>query len=317
MGQAVRVEPSERGVAVTGRVRTRQWWARRLEVLPFLLPGLTLVCVFVLWPLLRGLQVSFYEWNIMPGAEQRWVGLANYRRIFADPAIRVAVTNTLLYVGVTVPGQMALGLLAAVGLNAITRGRVLLRTVYYLPVLTSWVVVSFIFKYLFYGSEAGPVNHLLVSVLGVLPEPVGWLQRRWTAQVPIVTLGIWKGIGWNMVMFLAALQSMPRELHEAAAIDGAGRWAAFWRVTLPLLRPVLLFVTVVLTIGAFNVFISVHLLTGGGPMDSTQVILSYMYDQGFKYFDFGYGFAVAALLGVVILAISFVQFRLLGSQVEL
>ncbi|HCW51519.1 MAG TPA: sugar ABC transporter permease [Clostridiales bacterium] len=294
-----------------------QKFLRRFEVLPFVAPGLVLLCLFVLWPLLQGLRISFYDWSIMPGAEQKFVGLANYSRAFHDPVARTALVNTLIYVVVTVPGQMFFGLLVALGLNAAIRGRVLLRSLYYIPVLTSWVVVSFIFKYLFMGGEAGPVNYLLQNVLGILEEPVGWLQDRWTAQVPITTLGIWKGIGWNMIMFLAALQSIPREIYEAAAIDGASRFQVLWRITLPLIRPVLLFVMVMLTIGGFSVFISVNLLTGGGPMDSTQVILSYMYDQGFKYFEFGYGFALAALLGLVIFAISRLQFRYMKNEIDM
>lgn len=288
-----------------------------LEVVPFLIPGLVLFAIFVLWPLLQGLRISFYEWSIMPGAEQTFVGLTNFKRAFQDPTVKVAFANTLLYVIITVPGQMFFGLLVALALNSAIRGRIFFRSLYYIPVLTSWVVVSFIFKYLFIGDETGPINYLLIHVLGITTKPIGWLQDRWTAQVPINVLGIWKGIGWNMVMFLAGLQAIPKEIYEAAAIDGATRTQTFWRITLPLLKPVLLFVMVMLTIGGFGVFISVNLLTGGGPMDSTQVILSYMYDQGFKYFDFGYGFALATLLGLLIFFISYFQFRYMRNRVEL
>lgn len=253
----------------------------------------------------------------MPGAEQTFVGLTNFKRAFQDPTVKVAFANTLLYVIITVPGQMFFGLLVALALNSAIRGRIFFRSLYYIPVLTSWVVVSFIFKYLFIGDETGPINYLLIHVLGITTKPIGWLQDRWTAQVPINVLGIWKGIGWNMVMFLAGLQAIPKEIYEAAAIDGATRTQTFWRITLPLLKPVLLFVMVMLTIGGFGVFISVNLLTGGGPMDSTQVILSYMYDQGFKYFDFGYGFALATLLGLLIFFISYFQFRYMRNRVEL
>ncbi len=295
------------------RAPRRRWQA--LEALPFLLPGLLLFAVFVLWPLLQGVRVSFYNWSIMPGADQEFVGLANFRRAFLDPTVRIAVRNTLIYVVVTVPGQMLFGMLAALALNSAIRGRVLWRALYYIPVLTSWVVVAFIFKYLFNGGGA-PINYILKDVLHLLPEYVDWLQDPWTAQVPINLLGIWKGIGWTMVMFLAGLQSIPREMYEAAAIDGATRTQSFFRVTLPLLRPVLLFVLVMLTIGAFGVFISVHLLTAGGPMNQTQVILSYMYDQGFKYFEMGYGGALAVLLGLLIFAVSLIQFKFVSGKVE-
>lgn len=294
--------------------RPPRLWAG-IEALPFLLPGLLLFALFVLWPLLQGVRISLFNWSIMPGAEQEFVGLDNYRRAFVDPTVRLAIVNTLIYVAITVPGQILFGMMAAVALNSAIRGRVVWRALYYLPVLTSWVVVSFIFKYLFNGGGA-PVNYVLRDLLHLIPEYINWLQDRWTAQVPINLLGIWKGIGWTMVMFLAGLQSIPRELYEAAAIDGATRPQSFRRVTLPLMRPVLLFVTVMLTIGGFGVFISVHLLTAGGPLNQTQVILSYMYDQGFKYFEMGYGSALAVLLGLLILAVSYIQFKFLSGKVE-
>lgn len=307
------------GAPLTAPTRTATIRARGLaawlEVLPFLLPGLLLFGIFIAWPLIQGLRVSFYNWSIMPGADQEFVGLANFRRAFSDPIVPLAIGNTLVYVAVTVTGQMVFGMLAALGLNSAIRGRAVWRGLYYLPVVTSWVVVSFVFKYLFNGGGA-PVNYILRDVLGLLPEYVDWLQHRWLAQVPITALGIWKGFGFTAVIFLAALQSVPADLLEAAAIDGAGRTQAFWRVTLPLLRPVLLYVLVILTIGGFEVFLSVVLMTGGGPMNQTQVILSYIYDQGFKYFEFGYGFALATLLGLLMLAINTVQFRLFTRKSE-
>ncbi|MFZ5825630.1 MAG: carbohydrate ABC transporter permease, partial [Bacillota bacterium] len=146
--------------------RRRPAW---LEAAPFLLPGLVLFAVFVLWPQIQGIRVAFYNWNIMPGAEQEFVGLANFRRVFADPVVGVAVRNTLLYTLVTVPGQMILGMLVAVGLNAAIRGRVIWRALYYIPVLTSWVVVAFVFKYLFNGGGS-PINYIFRDVLHILPK---------------------------------------------------------------------------------------------------------------------------------------------------
>ncbi|HEY3366358.1 MAG TPA: sugar ABC transporter permease [Symbiobacteriaceae bacterium] len=286
-----------------------------LEVVPFLLPGLVLFAIFVAWPLLQGLRISFYHWSIMPGAEQEFAGLANFKRASLDPVVRYTIRNTLLYVIVTVPGQMIFGMLVALLLNAAVFGKTYWRAVYYLPVLTSWVVVAFVFKYLF-GGGGSPVNYILKDVLHLLPSYVDWFQQYRTAEVPILVLGIWKGIGWTMVMFLAGLQGISHDLYEAAAIDGASRTQSFWRVTVPLMRPVILFVMVMLTIGAFSVFISVNILTNGAPMNETQVVLSYMYAQGFGFFDFGYGAALAALLGVLIFTISFLQFKFLGVKVE-
>lgn len=289
--------------------RLRRSRRELVAALPFMLPGFLLVLVFVLFPLARGLQMSLYDWNLMAPADSEFVGVRNFQRALSqDPIFWTATRNTLLYAAITVPGQMVLGLGAALLVNVAVRGRAFFRALYYLPVVTSWLVVSYLFAYLF-SDGMGPVNFFLVRVLHVLREPVDWLHQTWTAEVPITLLGIWKGIGWNMVIFLAALQYIPHELYEAAETDGASDWQRFWRITLPLLRPTLLFVSVVLLIGAFNVFLSVHLLTGGGPQSSTEVLLSYMYTQAFKYLDFGYGVTVGLLLGVAVILVSLVQRR--------
>lgn len=282
-----------------------------------MLPGLVLVLVFVVYPLVRGLQMSLYHWNLMLPAQSQFVGLDNYvRALTQDPTFWTAVRNTVLYAIITVPAQMALGLGAALLLNAAIRGRAFFRALYYLPVVTSWLVVSYVFAYLF-SDGPGPVNNLLVNTLHILPAPIDWVHDSLaSAEVPINLLGIWKGIGWNMVIFLAALQSIPGELVEAASVDGAGPWQRFRRITLPLLRPAVLFVSIMLLIGAFNVFISVYLLTGGGPEGSTEVWLSYMWNQAFSYLDFGYGTAIGLLMGVAIIAIGFMQRRLLRGSVE-
>ncbi len=284
---------------------------------PFMLPGLALVLVFVVYPLVRGLQMSLYDWNLMVPAESTFVGAKNYvRALTQDPIFWTAARNTALYAIITVPAQMAIGLGAALLLNAAVRGRAFFRALFYLPVVTSWLAVSYVFAYLF-SDGPGPVNHILVNVLHLVPEPIDWIHDSFlTAQVPINLLGIWKGIGWNMVIFLAALQSIPRDLIEAADADGAGMWQRFRYITLPLLRPTVTFVSILLLIGAFNVFLSVYLLTGGGPQGSTEVMLSYMYNQAFSFLDFGYGTAIGLLLGVAIVAIGFLQRRILRGSVD-
>ncbi len=144
----------------------------------------------------------------------------------------------------------------------------------------------------------------------VTPHNVDWLGQRWTAMAAISVLGVWKGIGWSMIIFLAALQTVPRDLHEAAAVDGASAWRRFRAVSLPAIRPVVAFVFVMLVIGGFNVFISVLLMTHGGPLDETQVLLTYMYQQAFSFLDFGYGSAIAFTLTMIVLALSVAQLRL-------
>ena len=282
---------------------------------PFVLPGLVLVLVFVVWPLVRGLQMSLYDWNLPVPSRSQFVGLHNFARAFTqDPTFWVATRNTFLYVIVTVPLQIAFGLLIAVLLNDKIRGRGVFRTMFYLPVVTSWLIVSFVFAFLFSDGD-GPVNYLLTRI-GLIDTNVAWLHSTWTAQVPIMLLGIWKGIGWNMVIFLAALQSIPEELSEAAILDGANAWQRFRRVTLPLLRPTFQFVSIALIIGGFNVFISVYLITGGGPEHSTEVLLSYMYSQAFTNLDFGYGTAIGLILGATVMVFGFLQRRITRGAID-
>lgn len=206
----------------------------------------------------------------------------------------------------TVPLQAGLGLVCAVALNAKLRGRAMFRVLIYIPVISSWVVVSLLFRYLF-GSDSGAVNYLLTNVFHSTSNRIDWLGGRWTALIAICLLGLWKGIGWAMLIFLAALQSVPTDLQEAAAVDGANAWRRFLAVTLPSIRRTITFVTTLLIIGGFNVFISVRLMTDGGPGDQTQVPLTYLYRQAFNFLDFGYGSAIAFMLTSLVFVISIGQ----------
>src|SRR5919197_1012495 len=275
----------------------------------FLAPGFLLFALVILYPIARAFQISLYEWSIAPGVASNFLGLHNYDRALHDPVFWRSLVNTAFYMLLTVPTQMVLGLVAAVLLDARMPARGFFRTLYYLPVITSWVVVSLLFRYLFM-TDGGLVNWLLHDTLHVTSHNIAWLGSRWTAMTAIGILGIWKGIGWSMVIFLAALQGVPREIYEAAPVDGAGAWNRFRSVALPAIVPVVGFVTVMLVIGGFNVFISVFLITGGGPLDQTQVLLTYMYRQAFTFLDFGYGSSLSLLLTLIVLALSLVQLRL-------
>jgi len=275
----------------------------------FLLPGLIFFIIFQLYPLFQGIQMSFFNWSIMPTKPSTFIGLANYLRAFNDPIFGTAVQNTVSYTLVTVPAQMILAMAAAVLLNNIRRGKALFRAIYYLPVITSWLIVSFLMRYFF--QTEGLVNYYLVDVFHLVPEPVAWLNQAATAFVAIDILGIWKGIGWSMVIYLAALQGIPKELVEAAAIDGANRWRSFFSITLPLMRPTIVFTLVMLLIGGFNVFLSVYFITGGGPMRQTEVMLSYSFHQAFDFLEFGYGAALATIIAIVLVVASYLQLRYL------
>jgi multiple sugar transport system permease protein len=306
---------SSRFSAVLGRsataLRPRAGARRRREAIApylFLAPGFALFALVILYPIARAFQISLYTWSIVPGAASDFIGLHNYGRELHDPIFWKGLANTGFYMAVTVPAQIVLGMAVAVLLDARMPTRTLFRTLYYLPVVTSWVVVSLLFKYLF--NTGGVINWLLDDATGVTSHHVDWLGDRWTALTVVGVLGIWKGVGWSMVIFLAALQGVPAELKEAAAVDGAKAWARFRAVSLPAVRPVIAFVTVLLVIGGFNVFISVLLITNGGPINETQVLLLYMYQQAFSFLDFGYGSALAFTLTLVVLVLSLVQLRL-------
>jgi multiple sugar transport system permease protein len=279
----------------------------------FLAPGFVLFTALIIYPAVRAFQMSFYDWNIVAGATSKYLGWANYVKAYHDPIFWRALLNSGVYMLFTVPAQIVLGLLVAMLLRAKAPGRALYRVLFYLPVVTSWVVVSLLFQYLF--ADAGLVNYVLHGA-HLTNGHTTWLGNRWTAMAAVSALGVWKGVGWSMMIFLAALQGVPRELEEAAVVDGAGRWRRFTTVTLGAIWPALVFVTVMLVIGGLNVFTSVLLMTGGGPADQTQVLLTYMYQQAFKYLNFGYGSAIAVLLTLLCFVLSVIQLRIFRRQAD-
>ncbi len=281
----------------------------------FLLPGAMLFALFIVWPMLYSLRVSFYHWNIVHPDTSVGVGLQNYVDVLHDPIFQRSVLNTVIYGLVTVPGQMILGTLVALLLNDRFPGRTLFRALYYLPVITSWVIVTMLFQYLFNG-QAGMVNSILQS-LGLIQEPIRWLADAKLVLVPLTLLGIWKGVGWTAVIVLAGLQSVPEQLYEAAAVDGANLAQRFRRITLPLLRPTMVFLVVVLTIGAMNVYISGLLINRAGNFQNeAHFVLTWMDTQTFGNFDFGQGAAISYLLTAVVFVVSLIQIRLLNREVD-
>lgn len=279
----------------------------------FLIPGLALYLLWTVYPLAYQLYISFFDWKIIPGQESEFVGLANYQTAFADKIFWLSMRNTAGYAVVTVAGQMIVGLALAILVHRVIIGKRFFRTIYYLPVVTSWIVVSFLFIYLFSPGNSGLVNYVLLQ-LRVIEKPISWMANGDTAWIAIYSLGIWKGMGWAMVIFLAALQGIPTELYEAAAIDGANEFERLWFMTIPLIKRTIMFVFVALMIGGFQVFLSVLMLTSGGPLHRTEVALTYMFDEAFGNLNFGYGAALSYILAVVIVLISILQTRLFGRQ---
>ncbi|WP_276357926.1 carbohydrate ABC transporter permease [Cohnella caldifontis] len=285
------------------------------QVSPYLSVGLALTLAFVLYPMVKGMYISFFHYNVIKPETSEAAGFANYKHVFTDPLILTALRNSLLMAAVTVPGQWIAGVILALIIQAKTvRLKVLWRLIYYIPVISSWIVVSYLFRFLFADGHEGLINYALVDVLRLIGEPIGWLQNTWTANLVVWLVSIWKGAGWVMVLYLAALQSIPKSLYEAAEIDGAKPASLFHRITLPLVRPLTLYVIINLINGAIQAFIQVYAITQGGPMDSTQLLNTYLYKQAFQYFDFGYASAISVCLGVLIFALTYSQQRSIGRE---
>jgi len=281
-------------------------------IILFLLPALILYSIFEVFPILYSIFISFFKWHI--AGDLTFVGLGNYQKMFSDPVFIIALKNTFIYTIVTVPMQIFLGLGIALLLNQRIKGKTIFRTLYYIPVITSWTVVSLIWKWI-YDPVYGFLNYVLLT-LGLIKEPIRWLQDPSVALYAVMLVTIWKGIGWNMVIFLAGLQTIPQSLYDAALIDGANRWRRFRYITLPLLRPVIATVTVLLTIGSLNAFVQIYILTAGGPLHSTEVINTYLYKNAFSYLNFGYASAMAVFLLTITLIISIIQNKVLSKKIE-
>ena len=310
------IKSMSRDIASLSPARLWQRLSRAGAAYFFLLPGFLIFGLFVLYPLFYSLRISLYDWNVINPTLSEYVGVENYRHFLNDPIFRRAVANTVAYTAITVPAQILFALVAAVLLDQPLRFRTFFRVAYYLPVITSWVIVTLIFEYLF-NSQAGLINYLLRDVLHLIDQPVRWLADPILVMVPINLLGIWKGVGWSMVILLAALQAIPDELLEAAAVDGATPWQRLRHVTLPLLRPTLVFLLVVLVIGGLNVYISGLLLTNGGqPMGRSHFVLTLMYTETFDRLNFGGGAAISYVLTALVFVISVAQLRLLRRRVE-
>ena len=295
-------------------MHTQRRYSDLLPALIFLLPGLVLFALFFLGPMLYSLRISFFEWKIVHPDQSVFVGFRNYQRALSDPIFQRAILNTLAYTVITVIIKMVLGLGVALLLNQRFRGRTFFRVAYYLPVITSWVIVSLLFEYMFNG-QAGLVNYILKDVLRLIPKDVLWFADPILTLVPIILLDIWKGIGWAAIIFLAGLQAMPAELYEAARVDGANSAAQLRYITWPLLGPTTVFLVVVLVIGGLNAYVPFQLMTNGGdPMDLTHSVLTLMYEATFGRIDFGYGAAISYLLTVFVFIVSLVELRLLRRQ---
>ncbi len=274
----------------------------------FLTPAFILLGLFLLWPIAYLFYLSFTTGSFT-AAGVRLVGLRNYWRLILSPDFWQVLGNTAYFTIATVIPSLVIPLGLAVLLNRAFALRGILRTAYFIPSIVSLVAAGLGFRWLF--QTEGPVNAFL-NAIGI--EPISWLGSTFWAMPVLILLSIWKQLGFNMVVFLAGLQAIPSSRYEAAELDGANSWQQFWYITLPGLRPTLIFATVTTAIFTLRSFEQVYVITGGGPLNSTNLLVYYIYDQAFAQFDFGYAAAAATVLLAVTLVLVYFQLKTWGEE---
>jgi len=279
-------------------IRSRQ---KYLALAVLLLPSLLGMFTFLMLPIASSFVLSFSSWDLIGDIE--WVGLANYAKALGDPAVLGALRNTLAFILGYLPAVVVLALGLALLLNRKLRGRTFFRAVYFVPVVTSWVAVSLIWKWLL-NPQYGLVNFAL-GLIGI--DGPGWLFDPAWAMAGIVITTVWKDIGFVTVIYLAGLQDIPEHLYEAASLDGATPWQRFWQITFPMLMPTTFFVTTISLISSFQVFDQVYVMTGGGPAGATSVMVELIYKNAFSYFQMGYASTISWILFAIIFAVTVAQ----------
>ncbi|NIM04631.1 MAG: ABC transporter permease subunit [Armatimonadetes bacterium] len=293
-----------------GNPRVRQDWSGYL----FILPAAAIFSIFVALPVLFTFYISFHDWPLLaaPGQQPPYVGLDNYRRVLTDEEFRRSFINTVYYVVGTVPATLIIALMLALLLNTGLRGITWYRTAFFTPVVTAGVAVGLLWRWVF-NTDYGLLNYGLKAI--GLPT-AAWLDSVHLAMPAIIIASVWKGVGWGMVIFLAGLQGIPEHLYEAARLDGASGWKQFRHITVPLLFPAIFFVLIMSIIGSFQVFDLVYVMTGGGPLHATDVIIFYLYQFAFQRFQLGYAAAVSYVLFAVIFLVTLAQMRVFGRRVQ-
>ncbi len=290
-------------LADRGRATARQ--RDLLTAVVFLLPSVLVFGVFTHFGLLYNFYISLLSWRL-GGAASHWVGLENYGRFLSSDEFALVFRNTLYYSVATVGGSLVLGLGLAFLLNRPLRGRAIARTILFAPYVTTLSAAAMLWLWL-YEPRFGLVN-ILLGWCGIAGPD--WMRSARWAMPGLILMSIWRAAGYNMVIYLAGLQSIPAETVEAATIDGASAWQVFWRITLPLLSPTTFFLIVTGIISSFKVFTAVAVMTQGGPLDSTQVFTYYIYQQGFMFFRAGYGAAISTVFFVLLVILTLAQIRL-------
>lgn len=276
----------------------------------FLSPWLATLLVFWLFPIVASFVVSFTDYRLLTG-EYSFVGFANFVRLFQDGAFLRAISNTAIFTIGTLPVTTMLAILLALFVNNRLPARRLFQSIYFFPSVISLVVVALIFTTLY---ARGGYIQMLVELVGITAPADGFLFSEVTALPAIMAMDVWMSTGYYMLLFLAALQSIPQELHDATHLEGARWWDRFRAVTLPHLKPMLLFVVVLNTIKSFQIFVEVFVMTRGGPLSSTTTMVYFVYEEGLHKFNIGYGAAAANVLFVLIALVAWLELRLIRSR---
>jgi len=281
-----------------GRRRTLQAWL-------FLAPALLLLAAFSFWPVGYGSVLAFTDYSLI--RETRFVGLANFRYIFNNEMFVTGLQNSVVFL-LMVPFVQVGAMVLAVLVNNRLPGIRLFRAAFYVPVVTTVSVVGIMWGNMFH--EQGALNYVMMT-LKLVNAPVGWLSNDSLALFAVMFVTLWRGLGWYMVMYLAALQAIPSEMQEAAILDGANRWQRFWKITVPMLRPTIMLCTILSVLAALKAYQEVDVLTQGGPMNSTFTALYYAYDQGLKHLKLPRALAASFVVSLLCIGIALLCLRYL------
>lgn len=275
----------------------------------FLAPAISAIFIFFFLPVIAAFIISFTDFDIYAlgnFASVRFIGLKNYIKLFEDPLFYTALKNTFYFVIVAGPLSIAVSLGAALLLNSkLIKYKSIFRLSYFIPVVTTLVAVAIVWRFI-YHPKFGIINYIL-SLIGI--SPIDWLGEPSTAMPAIILMSVWKGFGYNMIIFIAGLQNIPEDLYEAASIEGATGWQKFKSITLPMLAPTTLFISIITMIGYFQLFAEPYVMTQGGPLNSTLSIVQFMYQEGFRWWNMGYSASIAFVLFFIIFIGTVIQFK--------
>lgn len=283
-----------------------------IEGVLFALPYIAIFTVFLLYPLIMGGYMSLHEWNAIYPSESKFIGLQNYVQMFQDPYFWNGLGNTLYFVAITVPGMVLMSLGLALGVNRDIAGRGVLRTIFFSPYILTVSVAAIVWIDL-YATQYGAINYYLG---GFTSNPPQWLQSRLYAMPALALTTLWWTMGFSFVILLAARQNVPEYLYEAARLDGASSWRAFKDITVPQMRHAIFFVIVINLIWSFQVFGQPYIMTSGGPGQSTETLVMYLYQSAFQQRNFGYAAAVGYVLTGILVLVSIVNYHFLGGENE-